>query len=107
MSVSVNQKELIKALQPPKMKRGQIPKTTEIRGTLSGELIITAPAHETRLQGKGAFPYHVTANARILHEMVKKLPTSENVELERLENQILFRIGSFVLQFNAIEIRRL
>lgn len=107
MSISVNQKELIKALQPPKMKRGQIPKITEIRGSFSGDLIITAPAHETRLQGKGSFPYYVTANACILHEIVKKLPKSENVDLETLENQILFRIGSFVMKFNAIEIRSL
>lgn len=107
MSISVNQKELIKALQPPKMKRGQIPKITEIRGSFSSDLIITAPAHESRLQGKGAFPYHVTANARIIHEMVKKLPKSEDVELDTLENQILFRIGSFVLKFNAVEIRSL
>ena len=107
MSVVLNQKELLKALQPPKMKRGQIPKTTEMRGTLSGNITITAPAHETKLKGIGAFPYHVVANARILHEMVKKLPKSETVEIDRLENQLLFRIGSFVLQFNAIEIRRL
>ncbi len=106
MGIVINQKDLLKALQPPKMKRGNIPKTTEIRGTLAGTFIVTAPAHETKLKGTGAFPYYVVADARMLHAMVSKLPKAETVEIERLENKLLFRIGSFVLQYTVIEIRR-
>ena len=105
MSVSINQKDFIKALQPPKMKRGNIPKTTEIRGTKAGTLFVTAPAHETKLKGEGSFPYHVVVDARLLHAMMLKLPKSEMMEIDRLDNKLLFRIGGFSLQYTALEIR--
>ncbi len=44
-------------------------------------------------------------DARLLHAMMLKLPKSDMMEIDRLDNKLIFRIGGFSLQYTALEIR--
>ena len=89
------------------MKVGTIPNTTLIRGKQTGEVIITAPATETKLQGIGSLPYFIMADAKILHNIVSRLPESEEVLIDCVDNQIVFRINAYQLKYTPLKIEKL